>query len=277
MVNDASPDDAWSVICSLCVKDRRVKGINLSRNFGQHKAISAGLELSTSDYIIVMDCDLQDNPDEIPRLLTKLKEGYDVVLGRRVQRRDHWLKRNSSIFFYRVLSYLTDTQLDPAVANFGVYSRKVIDSINEMGDGDRFFPIMAQWVGFSSASIEVRHSERLMGQTSYSWWRLFHLAANIILTFSNKPLRLIVGLGFYISASAFVYALYIFSHALWGGVTVAGWSSVIISIWFFSGVHIIIMGLIGLYVGKIFDSVKYRPIYVIKDTVNVDIGHAVRR
>jgi polyisoprenyl-phosphate glycosyltransferase len=273
MVNDSSPDGSWRIVTDICSKDNRVKGVNLSRNFGQHHAISAGLDISTGDYVVVMDCDLQDSPEEIPLLLEKMEEGYDIVLGRRVERQDSWFKKKSSEYFYKVLSFLTDTKLDSNVANFGVYKRKVIRAVCSMSDQIRFFPAMVQWVGFTSATVDIKHNERLVGTSSYSLGRLLKLASNVILTFSNKPLKIIVGLGFSVSAAALVYAAIVFWRALFGGIAVPGWSSVIISVWFLSGGHMIVAGLVGIYVGKIFDATKRRPRYVVTDLLNIDIDN----
>jgi polyisoprenyl-phosphate glycosyltransferase len=273
-INDASPDGAWGVIRSLCASDPRVKGIDLSRNFGQHYAISAGLGQAKGDYIVVMDCDLQDDPSEIPRFFGKMAEGYDAVLGRRSQRRDSWLKRASSKVFYRLLGFLTDSKLDGSVANFGMYRAVVIKAVNSMGDKIRFFPLMVQWVGFKTTGIEIQHSDRLAGKTSYTWGRLLKLAANVAITFSNKPLGIIIGTGFAISSGAMLYAAVVVWKVLNGGVTVVGWSSVIISLWFLGGAQMIVAGIVGLYVGRIFEATKARPLYLVRETLNLEKGGA---
>lgn len=269
MVNDASPDSAWATIKEICAQDSRVKGVSLSRNFGQHPAIMAGLSQATGEWIVVMDCDMQDAPEEIPRFFEKALQGYDLVLGKRAMRKDSWIKRQSSIQFYKLLSYLTETHLDPGIANFGIYHRKVIEAILEMGDPIRFFPAMAQWVGFKSATIDVEHGERFGGSSSYSWRSLFKLASNVIITFSNKPLRIIINAGFLVSALALVYAAYIVWKVLVIGSPVPGWSSVIVSVWFLSGLHIVVAGIVGVYVGKVFDASKKRPIYIFDETINL--------
>ena len=161
LVNDASPDASWQMIEQKCAIDKRVKGVNLSRNFGQHYAITAGLNYAKGEWVVVMDCDLQDRPEEIPALYNKAQEGYDSVFAQRVQREDTWLKRLSSKAFYAVFGYLTDTKQDPSVANYGIYSHGVIQSILQMGDHFRYFPTMVQWVGFKKAYLpERRTSER---------------------------------------------------------------------------------------------------------------------
>lgn len=270
LVNDASPDESWQVIQEICAGDRRVKGVSLSRNFGQHPAICAGLEIAGGDYVVVMDCDLQDRPEEIGRLLDKIAEGYDMVLGRRAVRQDRWLKRAASSFFYRTMSFLTDTRLDPGIANFGIYRKTVVQAVIRMGDPVRFFPVMIQWVGFSSSVIDIQHGDRLTGETSYTWGQLLRLASNIILTFSNKPLRIIVKAGFVVSAGAMVYASSVIWDALVGKIAVPGWSSVIISVWFLSGIQMIVAGIVGIYVGKVFDATKNRPTYIVSRTENIE-------
>ena len=166
LVNDASPDDAWPAIAGLCREDARVKGLNLSRNFGQHYAITAGLNAASGEWVVVMDCDLQDLPEEIPRLYDKAREGYDTVFAQRLHRQDRAIKRMQSWVFYKVFSFLTDTQLDHSVANFGIYNHKVIRAILSMGDSIRYFPTMSRWVGFRMAFLPVAHGERKSGGSS---------------------------------------------------------------------------------------------------------------
>ncbi len=157
LVNDGSPDNSWEIIERICAQDEKVIGLNLSRNFGQHYAITAGLVHTRGEWIIVMDCDLQDRPEEIKRLVKKAQEGYDLVLARRSQRRDGFIKRLFSRWFYRSLSWLTGIPYDHGVANFGIYRRKVIDAILNMGDSIRYFPTMVVWVGFKKETIDVQH------------------------------------------------------------------------------------------------------------------------
>ena len=269
LVDDASRDGAWETIAQLCASDPHVKGIRLSRNFGQHHAISAGLDQAAGEWVVVMDCDLQDDPAEISRLQDKLAEGYDAVLGRRLLRQDSWIKRFSSGIFYRVLSYLTESKIDASIANFGIYRRSMVKAIRAMGDQSRFFPLMVRWVGFRVASIEVKHQQRHSGKSSYSWSRLFSLALNAALSFSSRPLKTIVAAGFCVSGIAFAYACWVFLRALLFGIAVPGWSSVIISIWFLSGTQMVVAGIVGIYVGKIFEATKMRPAYLVSQTLNL--------
>jgi len=268
LVNDASPDNAWETITEIANKDKRVKGIDLSRNFGQHYAITAGLENATGSWVVVMDCDLQDRPEEIINLYNKAKEGYDIVLGKRKNRKDGLLKKYYSRLFYAILSYLTDTKQDSTIANFGIYHKKIIGAILSMKDSIRYFPSMIRWVGFKTTSIEVEHSERTIGKTSYSFKKLMKLALDIVLSYSDKPLRLTMNIGLTISLVSVIFAIYYIYEFFKGQINVSGWTSIIISIWFSFGIIIFVLGVIGLYVGKTFDRVKQRPVYIIREIIN---------
>lgn len=268
LVNDSSPDGSWLNIKNECAKDLRVKGINLSRNFGQHYAITAGLSQAKGEWIVVMDCDLQDRPDEIPNLYKKVQEGYQTVFAQRAVRMDSYFKRLSSKLFYSLFSYLTDTRLDASVANFGIYHCSVIDSILLMKDQVRYFPTMVQWVGFNKAYLPVKHSERYEGKSSYSISRLLHLAVDNIIAFSDKPLRLTTKFGFFLSSMSFLIGIYFLIGHITGQIKVTGFASLIISIWFLSGVIILILGMLGLYLGKIFEKVKDRPVFIVDEKNN---------
>jgi polyisoprenyl-phosphate glycosyltransferase len=167
LVEDHGPDNSWEKIRENCQRDTRVRGIRMSRNFGQHYAITAGIDHANGEWVVVMDCDLQDRPEEIPGLYKKAQEGFDIVLARREVRKDGFFKKLFSRTFYSCLSYLTGTKQDPTVANFGIYHFKVIEAIRSMRESIRYFPTMVRWVGFRSASINVEHAERDSGETSY--------------------------------------------------------------------------------------------------------------
>lgn len=270
LVNDASPDNSWVEIEKVCANDSRIKGIRLSRNFGQHYAITAGLSFAQGEWVVVMDCDLQDRPEEIPHLYAKAHEGYDAVLAQRTTRQDGLFKRLSSKGFYRLFSYLTDTKQDASVANFGIYHRKVIRAVLEMGDAMRYLPTQIQWVGFKKAYLPVEHAARGEGKSSYNFKRLFKLALETIISFSDKPLRLTVQFGFAITVLSLIAALWFFIQWISGNVAVLGYTSIMISIWFLSGVLISLIGIVGLYIGKMFEKVKGRPLFIISETRNVE-------
>lgn len=269
LVNDASPDNAWEEIVQIASSDKRFKGINLSRNFGQHYAITAGLTYAKGDWIVVMDCDLQDRPEEIPNLYQKALEGYDSVMAQRIERHDTFLKKLSSRLFYRLLSYLTETSQDASIANFGIYNRRVITSILSMGDAMRYFPTQVQWVGFRKAVIPVEHSERAVGKSSYNFKRLFKLALDTMISFSDKPLRIMVKAGFIITLLSIFAGIYFLVKWFTGGIVVIGYTSMIISMWLLSGVIISLVGVVGLYIGKLFEKVKQRPLFIVSNLLNL--------
>ena len=264
LIEDGSPDKSWIVIEDLAKTRKHVKGIKLSRNFGQHYAISAGIDNCNGDWIVVMDCDLQDQPEEIQKLYNKATEGYDIVYGRRHQRMDGFIKKAFSKFFHKLLSYLTGLQYDSTVANFGIYSKKVIENLKFMNDKIRFFPSMVKWVGFKSASVDIEHAQRTNGSSNYDFKKLSKLALDVILSTSDKPMRLTVRLGIYVAFFALLFGLYVILRAVFFGFSVSGYASIIFSIWFLSGIILATLGIVGLYVGKIFEGVKNRPVYIIE-------------
>jgi dolichol-phosphate mannosyltransferase len=268
LINDASPDNDWEIIKKLALNDKRVKGIDFSRNFGQHYAITAGIEKASGEWIVVMDCDLQDQPEEIEHLYNKAQEGFDIVLARRKERQDNFVKRLFSNMFYNVLGYLTGTEQDSAVGNFGIYHCRVIQAILSMGDSMRYFPTMVRWVGFRLTKLDVVHAERAIGKTSYNFHRLVNLALDVMLAFSDRPLKLVVKTGFWISFFAVLFAFYNFIRYFAGDIKIEGWTSLIISLWFLSGLIVFVLGIIGLYVGKTFEKVKERPRYIIRESIN---------
>lgn len=266
-VDDASPDDSWVEIERLTRIHSEVIGIKLSRNFGQHYAITAGLDHSDADWVVVMDCDLQDRPEEIPSLFQKAKEGYDVVLARRLNRQDNYFRRFSSKVFYRTLAWLTGSEQDESIGNFGIYHKKVVREIISMRESIRYFPTMVQWVGFRQTTLDVQHAESQKGQSTYSVKKLFNLALDIMLSYSDKPIRLTVKFGVLVALTGFLFALYTLYRYFHGDIIVAGYASLIISIWMLTGFILITLGMVGLYVGKTFEGVKNRPIYIVEKKV----------
>jgi dolichol-phosphate mannosyltransferase len=216
-----------------------------------------------------MDCDLQDQPEEIPKMLAEAQKGNDIVFARRINRQDTALKRLSSWAFYRTLSYLTETKQDPAVANFGLYHRRVIDAVLSLRESIRYFPTMVRWVGFRTTEMAVAHAERSEGDSSYRFKQRLYLALDVILAYSDKPLRLTVKLGLVISAASFLMVLITLFRYITGYIVVLGYTSMVISIWFFSGLLLSVLGMVGLYVGKVFEQVKNRPLYLLDHTMNL--------
>jgi dolichol-phosphate mannosyltransferase len=266
MVEDCGGDRSWEIIRELARRDARVKGIQFSRNFGQHYGITAGLDHCDGDWVVVMDCDLQDRPEEIPRLYARAREGYDVVLANRGHRADGPVKRLSSWVFYRIFSWLADTEFDGRSGNFCIVSRKVVASLRQMREQLRFFGGQVRWMGFPTTAIEVRHDERYAGPSAYTLAKLLRLATETIIAYSDKPLRLSVRFGFLLAFLAFCYGVTIIVRAALYGSPITGWASLIVSIYFIGGIIIAILGVIGIYLGKTFDEAKKRPLYIVMHT-----------
>ncbi|MGL1890235.1 MAG: glycosyltransferase family 2 protein [Spirochaetaceae bacterium] len=265
LVNDCCPENSWEIIQKLTNDFVNVRGLNLSRNFGQHAAITAGLSVIKGDKVVVMDGDLQDRPEEIPKLIAKSNEGFDVVLARRVDRKDNIIKKMSSRLFYYTMSKLTGQKYDSTIANFGCYNKKVIEAVLSMGDMSRSFQLFVNWVGFKTAKVDVEHSMREIGETTYTFRKSVSLALNSMISFSNKPLKITVNIGLFLSVVAVIIGLFYFIGALKGLFLVQGWATMVISMWFLGGLTILILGVVGLYISKIFEQTKNRPIFIISE------------
>ncbi len=268
-INDFSPQNDWGVIKELAEKDVRVKGINLSRNFGQHYAITAGLDYVQGDWIVVMDGDLQDPPEEIIKLYNRAQEGFDVVFGRRYNRYDTTRKKLLSKIFHKVYDYLAEIETDETVANYSICSKKVIESFRLFREHNRSYPDFVRWMGYKSTSIDIEHAPRLLGETSYSFQKKLQLATQMIVAHSNKPLKLSIGFGFTVSIISLIYGLWLVLRYLLLAQPPEGWTSVMVSIYFIGGLLFANMGVLGLYIGKVFDETKNRPLYLIKEKINV--------
>ncbi len=269
LVNDASPDNSWEAIVNQCAMNPKVKGINLSRNFGQHYAITAGLHYSKGDWVVVMDCDLQDRPEEIPNLYRKAMEGYDIVYARRAVRKDGFMKRMSSKLYHQVFNWLSGLKSDSAIANFGIYKHCVIVEFNKMPERARSFPSLVQYLGFKDTAIDVEHASRAEGRSSYNLHKLLKLSFDVIVSNSNKPLRMAVGMGFGMAMVSFLLAVYNVI-AKWAGIIrVPGYTTTLFSIWFVGGLILFVMGVLGLYMGKIFDQVKGRQLFIVREKLNL--------
>lgn len=270
LVCDGSPDNSWLAIKEECAKDEKVKGINLSRNFGQHYAITAGMRYAKGEWIILMDCDLQDPPEEIPRLYAKALEGYDIVQSRRINRKDGFFKRLSSKVFHIVFDWFSGMKTDSTISNLGIYNRKVIDAFNGMKETSRSFGTLLSYVGFNKCTIDVEHKVRYEGKSSYSFSKLMKLMFDVTISNSNKPLRIITGIGFVFSFLAFMLALYNVVAYFVGINNLQGFTTTVFSIWFMGGLLMMVLGVLGLYIGKIFNQVKERPLFIVDEVVNIN-------
>ena len=264
LIDDWSTDGSWRKIEEIASANSSVKGIRLSRNFGQHYAITAGLEHSTGEWIVVMDCDLQDKPEEIIKFYKIKSEGFDVVFGRRINRKDTFIKKLFSRFFYKLFNMLTENLSDRTVSNFGIYSRQVIQNYLKLTEKIRLFPLLIRWMGFKIGFIDIEHSKRTSGISSYNFSKLFNLAINAIVSQTNKPLKISIKYGFFMSIFSLLFLIYLIIRRLLFDIPL-GWTSIMVSIFFVGGLIFANLGLIGLYIGKIYDETKNRPIYIVKE------------
>ena len=267
LVNDNCPQNSLEVIKEICEKDKKVVGIELSRNFGQMKAILAGLDYSSGEWVVVMDCDLQDRPEEIPNLYKKAQEGYDVVFAKRKNRKDGFFKVLVSKIFYKIYSFSADMKYDSSLCNFSICNRKVIDSYCKMREEHRAYVMYIQWLGFKQTAIEVEHHERYEGKSSYNFKKRLKMASDILFSQSDKLLKIIVNFGFTVTFVSLLAVLYVVIH-YFIEPTNQGWSSIIAVLCLMSGIIISVIGVLGIYVGNIFTQIKERPIYVTREIYN---------
>jgi glycosyltransferase involved in cell wall biosynthesis len=262
LVDDRSPDNAWLAITKLQACNPAIKGVRLSRNFGQQIAISAGLAASRGDYAVVMDCDLQDPPEKIPELYAKLKEGYDLVLARRSERSHSLFRLLASKTYFSLLSRLTEGDIDGSYGAFSILSRKVINAYLQFGERERHYLFILRWLGFAIGAVEYEHQKRPIGRSSYSMNRLLPLAINGMFFQSTVLLRWIVTIGLSFSLFGVALAMF-FIYQYFARGSLVGWTSLAVLILICTGVIVSSLGVIGLYVGRIFEQAKQRPLYVI--------------
>lgn len=269
VVNDGSPQADWAVLKRIAAADPRVRALNLSRNFGQHYALAAGIDHAEGDWVVVMDCDLQDAPEEIPRLYAKAREGYDVVFARRMKKRFSAFKRATSWGFSRFLGTLMGRRLDSSIGNFSIVSRRVVQNLRLFKERNRSYGHFVGWLGFPTATVDVAHRDRFAGESTYTLGKMVALATEALISQSDRPLRLSIQFGAGVAVFAFAYGVYQIVRALIWAIPVPGWTSVIVSIYFIGGLLFANLGVVGLYIGKIFDETRRRPLYVLMDSINL--------
>jgi glycosyltransferase involved in cell wall biosynthesis len=266
-VDDGSKDTSWVIIQDLNRANANVRGVKFTRNFGQHVAITAGLDHAEGDYVVVMDADLQDEPEVIPRLLERCKETGGVVYALRRMRRDSSAKQWGSKAFYYVLNSLSSFKLRPDVGVFRVMPRAVRDNIVLMREQTRIITGLIDWLGFPSDFVEVDRPIRAKGSTKYNMRKLTALALQGIMTFSNVPLRFATYLGFLVSTTSFIVGAYFLFLKIFFDYGLTGWPSLITAILFLGGVQLLVIGILGEYIGRVFIDVKNRPLYVISKKI----------
>lgn len=270
LVEDHSPQADWTKIAALAQRDPRVRGVKLTRNFGQHCAIAAGLSEARGEWVVVMDCDLQDRPEEITRLYAKAMEGFDCVFAQRVDRTDKPTKVVASRLFGLLNGRIAGVKADVSIGNFSIISHKVVRELRKFRDSQRNYPLQVSWLGFPVALVAVPHGERHSGKSSYSLIRSIRHAIATVLSQSTRPLYAAAGIGFVMALGAAITAIYLIVGRVRGVFTVEGWTSVIVSLWFLFGMLFLNMGVLGLYLGSIFNEVKNRPPFVIEKTTYED-------
>jgi len=266
-VDDGSKDESWKIIEDLCRNNQNVRGIKFSRNFGQHVAITAGLDQAKGDFIVLMDADLQDLPEEIPRLLGRCKDGCEIVYALRKSRGDSATKKLLSKAFYFVLNIISSFKLRPDVGVFRIMTKVVRDNIVQMREQTRIITGLIDWLGFPCDYIEVDRPGRSFGKTKYDFRKMLRLALQGIMSFSNLPLRFATYLGFMVSMFSLFVGAYFLILKIFFGYGLIGWPSLITAILFLGGVQLLVVGILGEYIGKIFLDVKQRPLYVISKRI----------
>jgi polyisoprenyl-phosphate glycosyltransferase len=261
-VDDCSPDEAWSLLEELAQCDSRVRALRLSRNFGQHAAITAGLAEAKGRWVVVMDCDLQDPPEEIPRLLATAQEGYDVVLTQRDQRRQAWHRRVGARVYFRVRNVLLGQTMDTEYSTLSVISRSVVDAFLSFGDRDRQYMLILHWLGFRRKVVPLTHAERHEGRSAYTLAKLVEVALDGMFFQTTRLLRWIVYVGFAVALAGIALAV-VFIALYFTASPLPGFTSVAVLTLLVGGFIIVSTGITGLYVGKIFEQVKGRPLYVV--------------
>jgi glycosyltransferase involved in cell wall biosynthesis len=265
-VEDRGRDHSWEVLKKIARKDHHVRAYRLSRNFGQHSAITAGLSQCSGRWAVVMDCDLQDSPEVIPQFYEKAEAGYDIVFAKRKRKKQFFLKRILAFLYFKGINFFNQSHIDRELGTFSIISRKVIDSFLKVGDRDRHYLFILYWLGFKSTSIEYEHAERLQGKSSYNFWTLANHAFNGLFFQTTVLLRWIVYLGFGLSALGTLYALFIIYQYFFKSI-LPGWPSLSVLILVVGGFIITSTGITGLYIGKIFEQVKGRSLFVIDRSI----------
>jgi glycosyltransferase involved in cell wall biosynthesis len=270
LVDDGSEDRTFDLIREAAAQDSRVVGVRLSRNFGHQAALTAALETATGDVVVMMDGDLQDRPEEIPRFLAEHAQGYDVVFAQRTLRKENVALRAAYFIFYRLLNRLSQLDVPVDSGDFALLSRRVVDELNLLPERHRYLRGLRTWVGFRQIGIPVERDARAGGEPSYTTRGLLRLAFDGIFAFSVTPLRAAWILGAVASGAASVYALWAVFERLFLGTSPQGFTALIVAITFFAGIQLLFLGLIGEYLGRVYDEAKSRPHFVISDVVRGD-------
>lgn len=263
-VDDGSRDGTFAVLQRLAADDLRVGVLRLSRNFGKERALTAGLDHADADAVVVLDADGQDPPELIPQFVAKWREGYDMVYGTRAVRDgETWLKKLTALGFYRVMARMSSTPIPRDTGDFRLMSRRAVEALGRLRERHRFMKGLFTWVGFRQTSIVYHREARVAGRTKFNYWKLWNFALEGITGFSTAPLRVSTYLGLVVAAFAFVYGAWIVAKTLLWGEPVPGYPSLMTAVLFLGGVQLIALGIIGEYLGRLYEEAKQRPLYLI--------------
>ncbi|TVQ54172.1 MAG: glycosyltransferase [Spirulina sp. DLM2.Bin59] len=270
-VNDGSKDQSLAGLVAHHKQNPRIRVVNLSRNFGKEIALTAGIDHATGAAVIPLDADLQDPPELIGMLLEKWREGYDVVYGmRRSRQGETWLKKFTAKAFYQTIDSMSPVYIPPNTGDFRLLDRRVVEALKQMPERNRFMKGMFAWVGFRQVAIPFDREPRLTGQTTWNYWKLWNFALDGITSFSTLPLKVWTYLGLLISVLALIYAGFLILRTLIFGVDLAGYASLMVTTLFFGGIQLITLGVIGEYLGRVYQEVKSRPLYFVRDAYGFD-------
>lgn len=264
-VDDGSTDNSWRLIKQLHENDIRVKGISFSRNFGHHIAITAGLDHCTGEAVILMDGDLQDSPEEIIKLYQKFKEGYDIVYAIREKRADSLFKKMTSWIFLRMIKRISNVEIDLGSGIFRIMSRRCVSGMRSMREKSRFLTGLMNWLGYPKTGVKTERHERYAGKSKYTLYKLFKLAWHGVTSFSYFPLQLSTFFGFTAAFLSFLYGIYLILRKIIYGIPLLGYTSIMVSLFFIGGIILLVLGVIGEYIGRIYEEVQGRPLYLIKE------------
>lgn len=273
-VDDGSGDRTFEIIKTLHAADNRIKAIKFTRNFGHHVAITAGLDYAGGNSIMLMDGDLQDPPEEILKLDKKFKEGYEIVYAIRKTRKDTFIKRMSSGIFYKLFKLFGNVNIPSNTGIFRIISGKVADYMKGCREKNRFISGMLSWPGYSSIGVETDRDQRYAGKTKYNIYRSLKLASDAMMSFSSIPLHFVSYLGFAVAALSFATGVSMAIQIIIYRITLSGWALVAVPIFFFGGVQLVIMGVIGEYIGRIYAEVQNRPLYVVNEKLGIEQEHS---
>jgi glycosyltransferase involved in cell wall biosynthesis len=270
-VNDGSRDNTSEIVRGMCASDQKVKLVEFSRNFGHQIAVTAGMDHSSGRSVVLIDADLQDPPELIIDMVALWREGYDVVYGKRIERKgESWFKKMTASMFYRLLRSMTSVNIPVDTGDFRLMDRKVCDALSSMREQSRFIRGMVSWAGFKQTSVDYVRDERFAGETKYPLRKMIKLSLDAMTSFSTKPLKIASVLGFILSAVGFIYLFVVLYQRFFTNSTTQGWTSLIAINLLFNGITLSLLGVLGEYIGRTYEEAKRRPLYLVSEAINFE-------